>query len=274
LFIIIGVRPVIRIRQATEVAVAVMGRELVPAMKRTLLYRAARKVYRGIVPRRPSIWELNDQYDRQTVEVMRRTLRPDSTAVDIGAHAGAILREMFSVAPRGRHFAFEPLPHLAASLRRNYPEARVHAVALNDTAGTGTFHYVVNSPAESGLRLHAIHGDASNVQQITVPIRRLDDVIGLDERISFIKIDAEGAELPIIRGGLDMIRRCRPAIVFESGDRSTPYYGVGPDDIFSTIVEQLGMRLSTMARWLEGRPPYTHRRFRRDCRHEFYFIAY
>jgi len=159
-------------------------------MKQTLLYRAARKVYRTIVPRRPSVWALNEQYDRQTVEVMKRTLRPDSTGVDIGAHAGAFLREMFSLAPRGRHFAFEPLPHLAASLSRNYPEARVHAVALSDYNGTGTFHYVVNSPAESGLQRHAIHGDASNVQEITVPIRRLDDLIGLDERIAFIKIDA------------------------------------------------------------------------------------
>jgi len=245
-------------------------------MKQTLLYRAARKVYRTIVPRRPSVWALNEQYDRQTVEVMKRTLRPDSTGVDIGAHAGAILREMFSLAPRGRHFAFEPLPHLAASLSRNYPEARVHAVALSDNSGTGTFHHVVNSPAESGLQRHAIHGDASNVQEITVPIRRLDDLIGLDERIAFIKIDTEGAELPIIRGGLDVIRRCRPPIVFETGNRSTPYYGVGPDDIFSTIVEQLGMHLSTMTWWLEGRTPYTRRRFRNDYRYtnEFYFIAY
>jgi len=128
---------------------------VVGAPGQTLLYRAARKVYRTIVPRRPSVWALNEQYDRQTVEVMKRTLRPDSTGVDIGAHAGAFLREMFSLAPRGRHFAFEPLPHLAASLSRNYPEARVHAVALSDYNGTGTFHYVVNSPAESGLQWYA-----------------------------------------------------------------------------------------------------------------------
>lgn len=249
---------------------------LTPAMKQTVLYRAARKIYRTIVPRRPSIWALSEQYDRQTVEVMKRILRPESTAVDVGAHAGAILREMFSVAPQGRHFAFEPLPNFAASLSQNYPEARVHAVALSDSNATGTFHYVVNSPAESGLQLHAIHGDASNVEEITVAIRRLDDVIGREERIAFIKIDTEGAELPIIRGGLDVIRRCRPPIVFETGDRSTPYYGVGPDDIFSTIVDQLGMHLSTMTRWLDGRTPYTRRQFRKDYRYtnEFYFIAY
>jgi len=245
-------------------------------IKRTPLYRTARKIYRTIVPRRRSLVDLNDQYDRQTVEVIKRTLGPDATGVDIGAHAGAILRQMFLVAPRGRHFAFEPIPHLAASLRRDYAEARVHAVALSDTQGMGTFHYVVNSPMESGLKRHAIHGDASDVREITVAIRRLDDVIGPDEQIAFIKIDAEGAELPIIRGGLQMIRRCRPAIVFETGDRSTPFYGVGPDDIFSTIVDELGMRLSTMTWWLGGAAPYTRRRFLRDYRHtnEFYFIAY
>jgi hypothetical protein len=105
----------------------------------------------------------------------------------------------------------------------------------------------------------------------------LDEIIPVDEQIALIKIDAEGAELPIIRGGLATIRRCRPLIIFETGRGTTPFYGVGPDDIFDTVVGNLEMSLSTMSRWLEGKgSSYTKAGFRKNFEHgkEFYFIAY
>ena len=109
-----------------------------------------------------------------------------------------------------------------------------------------------------------------------LPCRHAVRSLGPDERIAFIKIDAEGAELSIIRGGLRVIRRCRPIIVFEMATTTTPYYGVGPDDIFNVIVEELDMHLSTMARWIQGAAPYTLGRFKKDFRrmNEFFFIAY
>jgi FkbM family methyltransferase len=238
-------------------------------VKQTRLYAVARKVYRTF---RPTVFELNDRYNRQLIEVMRRTLRPDSTALDIGAHRGLILREMFAVAPQGRHFAFEPVPHLAETLIQDYPSARVYCTALSDHSGQATFHYLPNSPEESGLKLHRTHVPNPGNEEFTVTVRRLDEIITEDERIALIKIDAEGAELPIIRGALATIRRCRPSIVFETGRNTTPSYGVGPDDICDTIVGNLGMSLSTMTRWLEGKRPYTRAGFHKEYEqgNEFY----
>ena len=55
----------------------------------------------------------NEIYDRQACELMSRVLSADSNCVDVGCHQGQFLREFLKYAPRGRHFAFEPLPHLA-----------------------------------------------------------------------------------------------------------------------------------------------------------------
>ena len=92
---------------------------------------------------------LNTVYDRQTVEVMRRVLRHDSSGVDMGAHRGDILRHMVTLAPAGIHHAFEALPHLAASLRIHFPGVRVHEVAVSDASGDADFMYVENAPAYS-----------------------------------------------------------------------------------------------------------------------------
>jgi hypothetical protein len=156
---------------------------------------------------RPTAFELNDRYNRQFTEVMRRTLKPDSTALDIGAHRGLMLREVFAVAPQGRHFAFEPIPYLADTLIQDYPSARVYCTAF----GEATFHHLPNSPEESGLKLHRTY----------VP-------------------------------------------------------NPGNDDIFDTIVGNLGMSLSTMIRWLERKRPDTKVGFRKEYGqgNEFYFMAY
>jgi len=247
------------------------------SLRHTRFYSVARSVYRTFRPRpRPTVFELNHLYNQQFTEVMKKTLGPDTTAVDIGAHSGLILREMFAVAPGGRHYAFEPIPQLAESVRQEFSSARVYCVALSDQSGSATFHYLPKSPEESGLILHRTHMPDPGDEELTVSVRRLDEIIPSNERIALIKIDAEGAELPIIRGGVITIRRCRPRIVFETGTNTTPFYGVGPDDIFETIVGDLGMNLSTMSRWLEGRKPYTKAGFRTDYEHtnEFYFMAY
>jgi FkbM family methyltransferase len=247
-------------------------------LKRTKLYAPARKVYyRTYRKFFPTVGDLDERYNRQLIEVMRRTLKLASTAIDIGAHRGLILHEMFAIAPQGRHFAFEPIPRLAETLMRDYPQARVYSTALSDQSGWATFHYLPNAPAESGLKLHRTHVLNPGNEELTVQVRRLDEIIPADERIALIKIDAEGAELPIIRGGLTTIRRCRPLIIFETGRNTTPFYGVGPDDIFDTVVGNLEMSLSTMSRWLEGKgSSYTKAGFRKNYEHgkDWYFIAY
>lgn len=55
----------------------------------------------------------NANYDRQTVEVMFRVLRRNLNGIDVGTHAGDILQHMVDISPRGRHYAFEPIPHLS-----------------------------------------------------------------------------------------------------------------------------------------------------------------
>lgn len=195
----------------------------------------------------------NQLYDIQTIEVMKRVLTHDSNAIDVGCHRGSMLTEMLKIAPTGRHFAFEPLPEMFAHLQADFvanPHVSLHNIALSDTSGSVTFQHVVTNPGYSGLRKRRYDVDNEQVEEIQVQTERLDDVIPSDMDIRFIKIDVEGAEMGVLRGAVDTIRRCKPVIVFEHGLGAADYYGTTPEEVFDLLVDYCGLRCFTMEHWL------------------------
>lgn len=221
------------------------------------------------------ILKLNFAYDRETVEVMSRVLRPDSSCVDVGAHEGSVLQHMVKIAPFGTHHAFEALPHLAKELVAKFPRVQVHQVAVSDRSGQSEFQYVENAPAYSGLRHRIYDIPDPKVNTIRVETTTLDEALHSDHPIKFIKLDIEGGEYHALKGAVNTVRRWRPLIVFEAGWKSTGQYGVTPDDLFMLIEGEFGYVLSTMRRWLNNNPAYSQEEFRRNWNHgpDFYFCA-
>jgi FkbM family methyltransferase len=183
---------------------------------------------------------------------------------------------MAALAPDGDLFAFEPLPHLAELLRRRFPRVHVHECALSDHTGAAAFQHVINDPAYSGLLRRIYDRPDPQIEEIVVRVDRMDNLVPPDCDVAFIKIDVEGAEYHVMRGGIATIQRCRPIIVFEAGRKSTDCYGVGPDQISALLISECGMMISTMDRWLRRLPAYSRGEFRRAYIHgsDYYFIAY
>ena len=232
----------------------------------------ARAVYRRLWPL--TVSEINARYDAQTSEVLARVLTPDSNCLDIGAHTGSILKLMLRHAPGGRHMAFEPLPHLAVQLRRDFPEVGVFQVALSDMTGSTTFEHVVSNPSYSGLRRWRYDRPNEDIETITVTAARLDDLVPTDLPVRLVKIDVEGAELQVIRGGVNTLTRCRPFAVFEHGIGGADYYGTTPGAVYEALVEQCGLQMNAMERWLAGARPLSRPEFLQQCKRDFYFLAH
>jgi FkbM family methyltransferase len=236
----------------------------------TPLEPLARALYTALAPTRAA------RYDRQLNAVIRRVLRPDAHTIDVGAHRGAVLRELIRCAPRGSHVAVEPLPEHAHYLKASFPDVRVLQCALGEQSGVTTFYHVVSRPTRSGLRMVAYPSPDEEVVPITVPIARLDELIPLEQPISLIKIDVEGAEHGVLAGGRRVIGQHRPVIVFEHGLLAPRYYGVGSEQIFRLLAQEYGLKVSTMARWLAGQPPLDEPAFVREVTvlGGYYYIAY
>ena len=79
----------------------------------------------------------NLAYDIYTKRIMKQILVSGSNCIDIGCHKGEILDDILRFAPDGKHFAFEPLPHLYEFLKKKYSnkDITVYSVALFDKNG-------------------------------------------------------------------------------------------------------------------------------------------
>lgn len=215
------------------------------------------------------------RYDAQTIKVMRKVLTQDSSCVDVGCHRGVILMDMLRLAPRGSHLAFEPLPDFYEFLAEEFAEApaTIYPYALAQTNGESTFEYVVNRPAYSGLRRRPYpDGTDEKVSQITVQVRRLDEVAGPDRHVEFIKVDVEGGEVGVIAGGQELIRRSRPIVVFEHGRAAAAGYDSTSEELYDLLAD-CGLEVYLMATWLKGGAPLGREGFLRSLSEEYYFLA-
>jgi FkbM family methyltransferase len=217
--------------------------EHVNAIKRLLLGtpfgRSARRMYHWLGGRRATHalteWDLRHARDHAyTRALLRRTLRTGSSCIDVGAHRGSFLRQYVEFAPHARHWAFEPIPTLAAQLRREFGTAEIHECALSDHDGHATFQYVPELPAWSGLQLQP-YPRATSPQPVTVAVRRLDGIIPEDIAVAFMKIDVEGGELEVLRGAEAVLLRCRPTILFECAKVHHAHYATTPQDVHEVL---------------------------------------
>jgi len=143
--------------------------------------------------------------------------------IDIGAHIGRYsLLGSKLVGSEGFVIALEPVPETYATLRENLRSNNViNVVALPIAAWSSNCVLEIFVPpgrsGSSAIVTRHFTGLEFKGRRISVKAIALDNLVEdlRVSRVDLIKIDAEGAELEIIKGSLDIIRKYRPAIIAE-----------------------------------------------------------
>ena len=175
--------------------------------------------------------------------------------MDVGANVGAATLPMArAVGAAGRVIAVEPGPPYVARLKANLAlnvgladRVSIHQLGLSDAPGTLVWRPDPDNPANAGLS--AAHPDRVP-NEVSVPVTTLDDLmsqLGVD-RLDFIKVDVEGMELEVFRGGRRTLETLRPVVLFETLEmfREKRRERTGVADIFAAIedlLRRLGYRL-------------------------------
>jgi FkbM family methyltransferase len=232
---------------------------------------------KSLIKKLPIAFTKNQQYDAQTVKILKKICQPHSNCIDVGCHKGEMLDLILRYAPNGQHYCFEPLPDLFQGLiQKRYPSnCQFFETALSNQTGTTSFNYVVSNPSYSGILRRRYDRPNEEDTTITVKTELLDNIISLDTTIDFIKIDVEGAEMLVLEGAKQTIKRCKPIVVFEHGLGASDVYGTTPRQIF-IFFKECGMSISLMHNWLSKKPPLSINDFEEEFNKakNYYFIAH
>lgn len=239
----------------------------------------------GITLRVPSLREpiafhlyCNGVYEPETIAAILAHLPQGGTFVDVGANIGAIALEIATRRPDARVIAIEASPAIVPYLRHNIDRnaltnVQLVPIAASDRAGDIDFY--LPPAAKFGM---ASVAPQFGVAPVRVPAQTLDtilDDLGITN-VDVIKIDAEGAELDVIRGAHGLLTNAsKPAIIFEfvdwaearlhtTGDAQRELLGLGytlalmdrPDKPIKALIETGGaMLLARHVTFSGGRLP-------------------
>jgi FkbM family methyltransferase len=166
------------------------------------------------------------------VRFLSRYIPAEAVVFDVGGNLGRFSRSLaLRQEGRGMIYCFEPLPYnhsLARKALRRFKNVKVFSTALSAESGTTSFFVPVKKTSKRiGIAYgHMGHlncekyfaaADDRDVYQVNVPTETLDRVMAQERlgRLDFLKVDVEGAEGLVFRGGLDSIARFKPAIYCE-----------------------------------------------------------
>ena len=164
------------------------------------------------------IWEAHN------IAVFEAFIRPGKTVVDVGAYIGSHTIKFAQLAKPGKVYAFEPQEDIHQILSHNIElnglgdYVTAYKMALGDQSCTTKMMEDPKKPADlekyTNRGANFVVGCLDDTgDPLAFEMRTLDS-FKLDN-VSFIKIDVEGAELLVLKGAEETIKRNKPVMLIE-----------------------------------------------------------
>ena len=195
-------------------------------------------------------WAINNEPE---IFWIKSILNSGDTAIDVGANYGLYTYNFSkAVGDKGFVYAFEPVPYTFRTLTRITKLFRLKNVKLidkgcSDNKGKIKFSIPLqkNGTICAGLAfidmdekkriIRLSKGNHSEIITIESEIIKIDDLEF--KNVSFIKVDVEGADLLVLKGAINTIKKFRPIIMIEIEDRYIESYNIKRKDINSFFIE-------------------------------------
>lgn len=185
-------------------------------------------------------------YEQENIRIINKYIKPGMSIIDVGAHIG-LMSVIFGkkVGQTGAVFSFEPTPStfevLKKSVRINNLDSIIQTenAALSDKNGKNIF-YISNYNADNSNSLVNKKRIDRNEKPIEVQLYSIDDYIIQKEikQVDFIKIDAEGAELSVLKGAQNTLYQFRPKVILALHPTSIKTFGHSLEKIWDFITEK------------------------------------
>jgi len=153
---------------------------------------------------------------------------PTPTILDIGANMGQFAARLSRQFPGGQIYSFEPVHANAVGLRRikrwlHLANVSIYEEALCDRIGAEAIHLPVLGGGYRDGALAVLEGSKQAYDNVTYHVETVRtstiDAFATAyrlDRVDFVKIDTEGAEERVVKGGLKLIYGCLPTLYVEA----------------------------------------------------------
>ncbi|HBT81637.1 hypothetical protein A2757_00560 [Candidatus Giovannonibacteria bacterium RIFCSPHIGHO2_01_FULL_48_47] len=192
---------------------------------------------------------LRGVYDEYETELVKNLIKPGMRAVDIGAHIGYFTLIMARAAgPEGKVWAFEPEPENFKLLKTN--------IKINNLDNVTAYPYALSNK-KGKVKLFLDKKNLGNVSlqagnisaqdlggSFEVEAHTLDEHFE-KEKIDFIKIDVQGAEGLVLKGGEKTLKNNKLKMIMEFWPWGLKNLGSDPLE-FLIWLQGLGFRFSLL----------------------------
>ena len=159
---------------------------------------------------------LTGSFEPKHTDIIGELLSVGGVFIDVGANIGYFsLIAASIVGPSGRVYAFEPMEEIYRILCKNIFLNRFDNVEAKNLACFSSPGEMVMERDEDSGKSHLSPVKAGNTKAVF--LTTLDDFVrdANLQRIDYIKIDAEGSDLEVLKGAHRTIERFRPAVLVE-----------------------------------------------------------
>lgn len=147
----------------------------------------------------------------------------NQVVLDIGANIGNHSIYFAKECGAEQIIAFEPVRKTFDILKKNIEINDLEKKVRLYNCGVGEIH---SSASVVEYNLNNIGGTTlQNSENGNIEIYSIGE-LNFDEEIALIKIDVEGYEEQVVRGALQLIKRCKPTMMIEAWDRSDTIYNI------------------------------------------------
>lgn len=151
-------------------------------------------------------------HEQNYLEIFASVVDPNGIVCDLGANFGSHTLFFAAILKAQHVHSFEPQSHLVDVIRET--------LRLNGAENV-TVHNAVAGAKPGVARLKSTNKENTGMAeyrpgegQQTVPMVAVDDVVG-GSKVTGVKIDVEGMQMPVLRGMSKTIRRWRPVLWLE-----------------------------------------------------------
>lgn len=176
-------------------------------------------------------------YEKENLMLIKKFVKQNSTMFDIGANIGLMAIPILSMNKEITVISIEPSPNTFPFLKKTHDsnQYKNNWILVNEAISNqvGKVDFQLSTPANGAYESMLDTKRSEFINTVKVNCNTIDHIWDASGRpkVSFIKIDIEGADLLALMGSYNCINNCKPVILMEWNQTNIKPFNLANKDL-------------------------------------------